>query len=87
MTVDDHETEMRASQDDARRIAERLLGALSPPFPLGAREVWVTASAGISLGTDHRIRPELLIRHADAAMYTAKSNGRNRIEMANSVTG
>jgi diguanylate cyclase (GGDEF)-like protein len=72
------------TQDDAHRIAERLMGALSPPIVLGAREVWVTASAGISLATDHRIRPELLIRHADAAMYTAKRNGRNRIEMANS---
>jgi diguanylate cyclase (GGDEF)-like protein/PAS domain S-box-containing protein len=76
-----------ASQDDASRVAERLMEALSAPFPLGAREVQVTASAGISLGTDHRIRPELLIRDADAAMYMAKRNGRNRIEMANSVTG
>jgi diguanylate cyclase (GGDEF)-like protein len=76
-----------ASQDDACRVAERLMEALSTPFPLGAREVQVTASAGISLGTDHRIRPELLIRDADAAMYLAKRNGRNRIEMANSVTG
>jgi diguanylate cyclase (GGDEF)-like protein len=74
-----------AGQDDARRIAERVMGALSPPFPLGAREVHVTASAGISVATDHRIRPELLIRHADAAKYTAKRNGRNRIEMADSV--
>ncbi|HYU94063.1 MAG TPA: diguanylate cyclase [Actinomycetota bacterium] len=76
-----------SSQDGARRVAERLMGTLSPPFLLGAREVRVTASAGISLGTDHRIRPELLIRDADAAMYTAKRNGRNRMEMANSVTG
>ncbi|HET7869420.1 MAG TPA: diguanylate cyclase [Actinomycetota bacterium] len=72
------------SLEDARRVTERIMGALSPPFLLGAREVSVTASAGISLGTDHRIRPELLIRDADAAMYTAKRNGRNRIEMANS---
>jgi diguanylate cyclase (GGDEF)-like protein/PAS domain S-box-containing protein len=71
-----------SSRAAARRIAERLIGPLSEPFRLGDREVRVTASAGISLGTDSRVRPELLIREADAAMYVAKRKGRNRIELA-----
>jgi diguanylate cyclase (GGDEF)-like protein len=71
-----------ASRDDARRVAERLMGSLTEPFHVGEREVRVTASAGISLATNHHVPPELLVREADAAMYTAKRNGRNRIEMA-----
>jgi PleD family two-component response regulator len=54
---------------------------------MGIREVRVTASAGISLGTDSDVRPELLIREADGAMYVAKRKGRNRIELADLVAG
>jgi diguanylate cyclase (GGDEF)-like protein/PAS domain S-box-containing protein len=71
-----------SSHATARRIAERLIEPLSEPFFLGDREVRVTASAGISLGTDSHVRPELLIREADGAMYVAKRKGRNRIELA-----
>jgi diguanylate cyclase (GGDEF)-like protein len=67
-----------SSQAAARRIAERLIGPPSEPFLLGDRQVRVTASAGISLGTDSHVRPELLICDADAAMYVAKRKGRNR---------
>jgi diguanylate cyclase (GGDEF)-like protein len=76
-----------SSHAAARRIAERLIGPLSEPFFLGDREVRVTASAGISLGTDSDVRPELLIREADGAMYVAKRKGRNRIELADLVAG
>jgi diguanylate cyclase (GGDEF)-like protein/PAS domain S-box-containing protein len=75
-----------ASSDDARRVADRLVRSLGASFSVDGREVRVTASAGISVGADPRIRPEVLIREADAAMYVAKRNGRDRIEMAGVVT-
>lgn len=56
---------------------EEVLGRLCQPFPLSqAQEVFVRASAGISLfPIDGRSANELL-RNADAALYQAKSSGK-----------
>jgi diguanylate cyclase (GGDEF)-like protein len=60
---------------DAARAARRILAALEPPFELGSREVYVSASIGIAAGeTD----AGTLLRDADLAMYRAKSEGRGR---------
>ena len=42
----------------------------------------VTVSIGISLFPSHGTKPDELIRCADEALYKAKRNGRNRIEVA-----
>src|SRR5579875_1636213 len=60
-------------------IAERLLESLRPPFALdadGQKSVSVSVSIGIAAG----VRPsaEELLRDANAALYAAKRNGRNR---------
>ena len=52
--------------------AERLVAALQAPFDVEGREVFVTASVGIALGT---VADELL-RSADVAMYRAKAAGK-----------
>jgi diguanylate cyclase (GGDEF)-like protein/PAS domain S-box-containing protein len=52
--------------------AERLVAALEAPFDVEGREVFVTASVGIALGT---VADELL-RSADVAMYRAKAAGK-----------
>src|SRR5207302_2626357 len=60
----------------ARQLAERLTSALKPPFNLGDREVFATASMGIAVGRGSAATPESLLRDADAAMYKAKERGR-----------
>ncbi|HJX09449.1 MAG TPA: EAL domain-containing protein, partial [Candidatus Binatia bacterium] len=63
--------------DDAKRFARRLFSALSKPFVLIGREIFVTASIGISIFPLHGDDVESLVKNADAAMYCAKGQGRN----------
>jgi diguanylate cyclase (GGDEF)-like protein len=58
-------------------VAERLHEALSAPFEVGHREVYVSASIGIALVTAERA-PEDVVRDADVAMYRAKAQGGGR---------
>jgi diguanylate cyclase (GGDEF)-like protein/PAS domain S-box-containing protein len=59
------------SPEDTVRVAERIIEELREPFVLDGRELFVTASVGIALGSG-RERPEDLVRDADTAMYRAK---------------
>ncbi len=72
---------------DAEKVAARVLQAVrSQPVPIGksATET-VTLSIGVAAATpgestrDYKVLAERLISEADAALYRAKSAGRNRI--------
>jgi len=68
--------------DDAALIAERILKYLGASFYLEGRQVFVTASIGIAMGSSADT-PEDLLRNADTAMYHAKAHGRGRFEIFN----
>lgn len=61
-------------------VASRLRNALSAPFVVDGRELFVTASIGISTYPGDGQDGITLLRHADAAMYRAKEEGKNGIE-------
>jgi diguanylate cyclase (GGDEF)-like protein/PAS domain S-box-containing protein len=63
---------------DAAISADKLLVALSLPYDIEAHTIQVTASIGIATYPDDALNAELLLRHADAAMYHAKKSGRNQ---------
>ena len=65
--------------DEAVGVAERLIAALREPYIVDGHEIVLTVSAGIAIGGlgDDR-NAEDLIRDADAAMYRAKENGKDR---------
>ncbi len=79
--------------DNARLVAERLRQKVADePFDIGRggageaggeREagspVPVTISIGLATASDDPTTPEELLRRADAALYQAKSQGRNRV--------
>ncbi len=61
-------------------IASHLLKRLSEPYRIESLELHTSPSIGISLYTDDGNDIDLLIRRADAAMYHAKSRGRNNYQ-------
>jgi diguanylate cyclase (GGDEF)-like protein len=62
----------------AAEVAERVLDALSKPIVIGGVKLRSSASIGISLFPDSGHNIEMLLQHADMAMYQAKIAGRNR---------
>jgi diguanylate cyclase (GGDEF)-like protein/PAS domain S-box-containing protein len=58
-------------------LLDHLLGAISRPYHVGPLALTLSASIGVSLYPDHGDEIDLLINHADAAMYRAKESGRN----------
>ena len=77
--------EAPAGMEDARRVAERIQECLRARFAFDEREVFVGSSVGIVVlnGSDQAHQPKEVLRHADLAMYVAKSRGKNRYEMFN----
>jgi diguanylate cyclase (GGDEF)-like protein/PAS domain S-box-containing protein len=63
--------------EDALVIADKLFAELQRPFLVGGREFVATASIGISVFPDDGESADLLLRHADIAMYEVKSGGKN----------
>jgi diguanylate cyclase (GGDEF)-like protein/PAS domain S-box-containing protein len=60
---------------EAVRVAERITEELRWPFIVEGRQLYVTASIGISLGDARTHDPDALLREADTAMYRAKGEG------------
>ncbi len=65
--------------DDVGQVAEKIQSALSRPVELVGREVFITASIGVSLYPRDGDHGEILLRYADIAMYRVKEHGRNSV--------
>jgi diguanylate cyclase (GGDEF)-like protein len=65
----------------ALQVAERVRAAVAE-ISLPGTDITVTTSIGIAGYPDHATTPERLERLADAALYVAKRQGRNRTEVA-----
>ncbi|MGC1688256.1 MAG: EAL domain-containing protein [Candidatus Acidiferrales bacterium] len=65
-----------AQSEDAAISAVRLLQAVAEAHSIGAHDLHVTTSIGVSVYPDDGLDAETLIKNADTAMYQAKENGR-----------
>jgi diguanylate cyclase (GGDEF)-like protein len=65
---------------DAAVSAEKMLQALNATHCIDERELHVTGSIGIVVYPDDGTQADVLLKHADFAMYHAKEQGRNNYQ-------
>lgn len=67
-------------EEDAAKIADKVLEELSEPFSVDEHELYVTSSIGIAMYPEAGRTIEALIASADLAMYSVKERGKNGYE-------
>ncbi len=65
------------SEEDAVKVADKILGELLPSFALDNHTLKVGASIGIAMYPEHGVDHTSLVRLADVAMYEAKKDKRD----------
>jgi diguanylate cyclase (GGDEF)-like protein/PAS domain S-box-containing protein len=65
----------------AEVVAQRLIDLIIAPFVVGGEEILASASVGVALYPQDGQDLDELVANADAAMYVAKDEGRNRYRM------
>ncbi|MEO3757562.1 bifunctional diguanylate cyclase/phosphodiesterase [Mycobacterium sp. B14F4] len=72
---------MEGGIEDVRVVADRVVEAFDDPFAIDGHDLAIRPSVGLALaGTDGRdTTPEVLLKQADAAMYSAKRSGTGRV--------
>jgi diguanylate cyclase (GGDEF)-like protein len=66
-----------AGHEASASLADRVAHAFAAPFVVYGQSIRVTASLGIALAPDNGETADVLMRHADIALYEAKGRGRD----------
>ncbi len=61
-------------------MLQRVLDDVATPYVINGIEMRISASIGVTLYPTDGDNPDILLRHADQAMYHAKQAGRNRFQ-------
>jgi len=72
------------SADDAGQVAQKILNALGQPFVLEGHTLSTAGSVGVAIYPTDGADATTLMRHADTAMYAAKSSGRKNYQFFSS---
>ena len=67
------------SPQDCERILDRMLQAIAEKAPVDSTVAQVSASIGVTIFPDLDQDIDVLVKHADQAMYNAKLAGKNRL--------
>ena len=69
------------SQKDVVEICTEIIDLCRKPFDIGSNELSVTMSVGVAYCFDNSCTGKSLLKHADIAMYRAKSQGYNKYQI------
>ncbi len=67
--------------DEVAASGDAIIKAFEQPIPVEGREIIVSVSVGVSVFPDHERDAEALMRAADAALFSAKAQGRSRLTL------
>ena len=67
------------TQEEARRLANRVMRKMKEPVTLATRRMVMTTSIGIAIYPRDGASAEELLKNADLALYQSKGSGRNRV--------
>ena len=82
--------DVSTAHEKMQHVADKILEALSAPYTIdvhyenGYNEIlthYCSVSIGLTLFNKHDTEKDKILQRADRAMYQAKTNGRNRIEI------
>ncbi|BFM12580.1 hypothetical protein R50072_27330 [Simiduia litorea] len=62
---------------NAFKVAEQIIRSMSQSFMLLGHQIFSSVSIGISIFPDDATNTDILLSHADQAMYASKQNGKN----------
>ncbi|TXK85447.1 bifunctional diguanylate cyclase/phosphodiesterase [Paenibacillus sp. N3.4] len=66
---------------DIEPIAQRILEELRLPFHVQGHDFYLTVSIGAAFYPEHGHHAEMLMHHADTALYKVKENGKNHLRI------
>ncbi len=69
------------SAGNAMQVAARVLEAVNMPLHIAGEDLLPAASIGVAIGDSSYQTADDLLRDADVALYRAKREGRNRVEL------
>jgi len=72
-------------EEDCQLVLERLLSSASKSFIINGKSLKISISIGVSFYPRDGVDSDILLRHADQAMYVAKQAGKNRYHFFDSA--
>ncbi len=68
-----------AQPERARALAERLIDKMSMPFEIDGQQLLCSVSIGVAIWPSDSDNADVLLQHADTALFRAKAEGRNAV--------
>ena len=65
------------NEQDVIKVANQILAMVNTPFEIRDREIQTGTSIGITMSMSDEREAEVMLQHADLAMYEAKGGGKN----------
>ena len=72
-----------SSLNEIEKITDKIKSVFVPPFTVSGDKIFITSSIGVAISPDNGNNFNVLFKNADTAIYRAKTNGKDTVEIFN----